>query len=69
MKKLLDYHFTKVELVSFLQTFVSVAVIDVAMEWDVILSGDWSTTALLAFAVAVSRSALKAIILLTKKSS
>lgn len=53
-------HFNKTELLSVLQTFVSVVAIDAIAEWHNVLAGDWSKTALLSLGAALVRSLLKA---------
>lgn len=56
----LKAHFSKVELVSLIQTFVATLAIDAAMQAHAVFYGDFSKQALVALALAVVRSFLKA---------
>jgi hypothetical protein len=57
----LKTHVSKAEVISVVQTFVAVAVVDGAASWNAILAGDWSKAAWLALAIALGRSVLKAV--------
>lgn len=57
----LKKHFDKAELKSILQTFLATATVETALEFQAIVAGDFSKTALMAFLVALLRSALVAL--------
>lgn len=56
----LKSHFSKYELLSFIKTFAATFITIGVAQLDAILNGDLSTTALVALAVAVLRSLIKA---------
>ena len=55
----LKQHFSKAEVLSVIQTFVAFLAIDASMQFNAVINGDWSESALLALGAAVLRSALK----------
>jgi len=57
-------HFSKAELVSFFQTFVSSLAVDATFQFNAVVGGDWSEPALVALGISALRSAIKAAILL-----
>lgn len=61
MRAALKAHFSKYEAISLIQTFVAYLALDAAIQFQAVISGDFSQDALAALVVAVSRSFLKAL--------
>jgi len=54
-------HFTRAEVVSFIQTAIGFMIVDAALAFERVMNGDISRDALIALLVAVGRSVFKAL--------